>query len=325
MTILSLNTQSTGLAGPQTKPHRCTMITTDNFATITSPGYLNSENKFGIPIENTDLFDVLYSFNEQTQQGTYGKFVTVLENGNFILQNAAQTDIGIPTLMGQTLLNINSNGFEPLYRLIAESDSFVPNGVFLINDDPSVISTVLGAIGVGDAGVLAAASDNVALLSAAFINQYPNPTHKTELSQGLFSLTNGGIFCQKDDSNITGWIAYNNIRFTGTATPCQTDIVYEPDVTSVTYNQPLTYNIANKYNEAANGNAGIATLVAGTVTISNTSITANSRILLTVQDVNAGTPGFLSIANKTAGVGFDILSSNNADTSIVYYEIREPA
>src|SRR6185369_4166045 len=103
------------------------------------------------------------------------------------------------------------------------------------------------------------------------------------------------------------WVIYDNLTYTGPLSSCQTDIVYTPDVLSVTHNQPVIFNNANKYNEAANGNAGLATLVAGTVTIANTAITANSRILLTVQDVNGGIPGLLSITNKVAGVSFDIL------------------
>ena len=75
--------------------------------------------------------------------------------------------------------------------------------------------------------------------------------------------------------------------------------------------------------EGSNAKQGIATLVAGTVTVANTSVTANSRILLTTQ-APGGTAGFLVVSARVAGTSFTILSSNAADTSVVAYEIFEP-
>ena len=77
--------------------------------------------------------------------------------------------------------------------------------------------------------------------------------------------------------------------------------------------------------EGTNAKQGIATLVSGTVTMSNTSVTANSRIFLTTQDPNSGTPGFLWVSARTAGTDFTIQSSSILDTSIVAYEIFEPS
>ena len=75
--------------------------------------------------------------------------------------------------------------------------------------------------------------------------------------------------------------------------------------------------------EGANAKQGTAVLVAGTVTVANTSVTANSRIMLTTQ-VPGGTAGFLVVSARVAGTSFTILSSNVADTSTVAYEIFEP-
>jgi hypothetical protein len=75
--------------------------------------------------------------------------------------------------------------------------------------------------------------------------------------------------------------------------------------------------------EAANGKAGVATLVGGTKEVANTNITANSRIFLTSQSVG-GTQGFLTVSARVAGTSFTILSSNVADTSVVAYLIVEP-
>lgn len=65
---------------------------------------------------------------------------------------------------------------------------------------------------------------------------------------------------------------------------------------------------------------GTATLVAGTVTVSDTSITANSVIRLGGKTIG-GTPGALYVSARSAGASFDITSTNGADTSVVQYWI----
>jgi hypothetical protein len=67
---------------------------------------------------------------------------------------------------------------------------------------------------------------------------------------------------------------------------------------------------------------GLATLVAGVVTVSDANVTTNSRIMLTAQDNNA--VGTLRVSARTAGVGFNITSDNAGDTGVVAYEIIEP-
>lgn len=75
--------------------------------------------------------------------------------------------------------------------------------------------------------------------------------------------------------------------------------------------------------EGSNAKQGIATLSAGTVTVSNTSITATSRVFLTAQDNS--TTGALRVSARTAGTSFAITSSNAGDSGVVAYEIFEPA
>jgi hypothetical protein len=77
--------------------------------------------------------------------------------------------------------------------------------------------------------------------------------------------------------------------------------------------------------EGANARMGIATLVAGGVTVSNTSVTANTRIFLTNNNTNAGAVGFLYVSTRTVGASFQIVSSNGADVSSVAWLLIEPA
>lgn len=77
-----------------------------------------------------------------------------------------------------------------------------------------------------------------------------------------------------------------------------------------------------KIKEGSNARSGVATLVAGTVVVSNTSVTNSTRIQLTSQS-DGGVPGFLRVSARTSGTSFTILSSNIADTSVVGYLLIE--
>jgi hypothetical protein len=78
--------------------------------------------------------------------------------------------------------------------------------------------------------------------------------------------------------------------------------------------------------EGANGTSGVATLVAGTVVVSTTKVTATSRIQLTAQSLGTvTTPKALAVTARTAGTSFTITSADNTDTSPVAWTIIEPA
>lgn len=81
-----------------------------------------------------------------------------------------------------------------------------------------------------------------------------------------------------------------------------------------------------------NARVGTATLVAGTVTVSDTSITANTMIILSRKSINSSTAiGTLTVGTITAGASFVInsLQSNATvqtnDVSIVWYSLIETA
>jgi Right handed beta helix region len=73
----------------------------------------------------------------------------------------------------------------------------------------------------------------------------------------------------------------------------------------------------------ANWKAGTATLTAGTVTVSNTSVTANSQIQLAGQ-TPGGTPGALYVSAVTAATSFTVKSTSGTDTSTFAYRMNEP-
>jgi len=75
--------------------------------------------------------------------------------------------------------------------------------------------------------------------------------------------------------------------------------------------------------EGSNAKMGTSALTAGAATVSNTSVTANSRILLT-SNADGGTPGWLRVSARSAGTSFTITSSSGTDTSTVAWLILEP-
>ncbi len=74
--------------------------------------------------------------------------------------------------------------------------------------------------------------------------------------------------------------------------------------------------------EGANAAMGVATLSGGTITVSTTKVTANTRIFLTLQDCS--NCGYVWITNTVAGTSFDIQSSNVLDGSVVAWMLVEP-
>lgn len=78
--------------------------------------------------------------------------------------------------------------------------------------------------------------------------------------------------------------------------------------------------------EGSNARMGTATLTLGTVTVANTSITANTRIYLTVQSlgtVAVATP--IAVTARVNGTSFTITSSSATDTSVIAWLLVEPA
>jgi hypothetical protein len=66
--------------------------------------------------------------------------------------------------------------------------------------------------------------------------------------------------------------------------------------------------------------SGTATLVGGTVTVSDTNVTANTVIAVWHQ-AQAGTTGALYVSAKSVGTSFTVKSTSGTDTSVVFYRV----
>lgn len=72
--------------------------------------------------------------------------------------------------------------------------------------------------------------------------------------------------------------------------------------------------------------SGVVTLVAGTATVATAAVTAVSRILLTAQTLGTITvPAALAVSARTAATSFTVLSADATDTSVVAWQLVEPA
>jgi hypothetical protein len=77
--------------------------------------------------------------------------------------------------------------------------------------------------------------------------------------------------------------------------------------------------------EGSNATMGVATLSAGTVTVSTTKVTASSRIHLTAQSLGTVVlPAALGVTARSPGTSFTITSADVTDTSVVAWWIAEP-
>jgi hypothetical protein len=94
---------------------------------------------------------------------------------------------------------------------------------------------------------------------------------------------------------------------------------------SLTINGNLTLGTAgNKINitEGSNASVGVATLVAGTVVVNTTAVTANSRIFLTRQTTSGTIGTSVDVTARVAGTSFTITANGSMlDTSTVAWLI----
>lgn len=109
-TIYQLPTQQPATVG--IFPNIKSAVFGDNLATITTAGYLNSVNLESNPISPTDILQVLYSFNNVSNTGTFGMFtVTISSSGVITLVEWTGTSgIVLPTIANHIATYTNTAG-----------------------------------------------------------------------------------------------------------------------------------------------------------------------------------------------------------------------
>lgn len=179
------------------------MVTTDNLATITTAGYLNSSNLDAAnPISNTDVIMVLYSYNVQTTAATFGIFTVTISGatGSITLVDWANAgDVLLPVVSGDfanfngTTGQISDPGFSP-------TDA-TKTKVVMLNAAPTInhVAIFTNANGtIGDGGVLGtaaakAASNNALSTVASTAGSGFTAGHVVTASDAAGSLQDSGI------------------------------------------------------------------------------------------------------------------------------------
>lgn len=77
-----------------------------------------------------------------------------------------------------------------------------------------------------------------------------------------------------------------------------------------------------KADDTYNPYDGTATLVAGTVTITDAKTTANTIVEVGVL-TPGGTQGALFLSTKTAATSYVLKSTSGTDTSVIWYRVRQ--
>ncbi len=97
-TIYQLPIQQPAMVG--VFPNQKFAVFGDNLATITTAGYLNQVSLESNPLSSTDVLQVLYSFNNVTQVGTYGVFTVSISTSGVITLVAAVSpgDVLLPVV-----------------------------------------------------------------------------------------------------------------------------------------------------------------------------------------------------------------------------------
>lgn len=202
-----------------------------------------------------------------------------------------------------------------------------------------LLALAAGAAGVGGvtigadanlyrSGANALQSDSTLQVLRAGFGTAPNATAPVAISRTVTAATaitvnvvgdaNARIQLKTDGSMLFG---------DGTATPDTN--VYRSAANVLSTDDDLRVATVGKcllLAEGSNAKAGVATLVGGTVVVSTTAVTANSRIHLTAQALGTvAIPSALAVSARTASTSFTILANQVTDTSTVYWSIIEPS
>jgi hypothetical protein len=177
------------------------MVTTDSLATITAAGYLNNQNYSGNSLLPTDIFDVLYSFNEQTKTGTYGIFQLTFSSSTGFTLNLWENpgNVLLPVVSGDfanfngTSGQIKDSGYSPTNA--AKTKVVMLNAAPTINH-AAIFTAADGTI--GDGGVLGtatakAASNNALSTLASTAGSGFTAGHLVTAADAAGSLSDSGI------------------------------------------------------------------------------------------------------------------------------------
>lgn len=181
MGIVSIYTDTAGQVN--VNPRRVKIVTTDSLGTVTTAGYLQKEVLSTYTVYPTDIFDIIYSYVQATNSGTYGEFLPTFSNGVITLNQAASSGITLPTIANHIATYTNTAG--------------------LLSEDPATAISG-GNIQAGLSG------------TAGYVASFPSAATSGQLQ--LKAVANSGNFTNIISNASTGQATTWSLQDPGTAT-----------------------------------------------------------------------------------------------------------
>jgi hypothetical protein len=243
---------------------------------------------------------------------------------NLGLGNAAVKDVGTDngTVAAGDALPIHIAATDPHGDRAWVSQNFIGLGG----------GTMSGALTIGAGGLtlssggLTISSGNIA--HTGNVARTGDTSQTGKIATFNFSTTSPGFTAAVGgDAQDRFRILANGLIEWGDGTAARDTNLYRLAANVVATDDDLAINVAGKglkIKEGSNAKMGTLTLVAGTATVNTSAVTANSRIILTVQTAG-GTQGFLRISARSAGTSFAVTSTSATETSVVAWLLVEPA
>jgi hypothetical protein len=290
-TIYQLPIQQPGMVG--VFPNQKFAVFGDNLATITTAGYLNAVSLESNPVAATDILQVLYNYNNVTKTGTYGIFtVTISNNGVITLVEFTGTSgIVLPTIANHIATYTNTSGTlseDPATAITAGNLQAGLSGTAgtLVSFPATASKGSLIVAGVANTGNTNTTISNAAMGQASVVS-IPDPANAlgqfmvgataTPFVSGNFPIASGtaGLFIDSGAApgSFASLTAVNTFSGAGQIILAKANGVESANAVTASGN-------AGVFTTSSLTTAGGATYV---ITWTNTKITANSVIGLTIQ------------------------------------------
>ncbi len=324
-TIYQLPMQVPGMVG--VFPNQKFAVFGDNLATVTTAGYLNQVNLESNPIAPTDILQVLYSFNPQSQSGTYATFTVTISNSGVItlVEWSTPGAIVTPTIANHIATFTNTTGTISEDPATAISGGNIQAGLsgtagFLASFPAAAASGSLRVTAVANSGNTVTTISNVAMGQASVVS-IPDPANAvgrfligataTPLVSGNFPIASGTGGLMIDSGASPG--SFASLTAANTFTGSGQIILAKVNGTEA----------ANAV--TASGNAGVITTSSLTtaggasyaITWTNTKITATSVGTFTIQGgTNNATQNITFTFAPGSGTATLTIFNNTAATSL---------
>jgi hypothetical protein len=305
-------------------PNEKYMVTTDNLTTITTAGYLNQVNLESNPLSNTDILQVLYSYNLQTTAGTYGVFtVSISGTGVITLTQAAFTgDVTLPTIANHLIVSTNTTGALANLTGTAINNGSLQAGLSgtagtLVSFPGTAAKGSLIVAAVANTGNTNTTISNAAMGQASVIS-IPDPAAATaNFAVAPAALVNNNLIKASGTAGLVAdaGIAASNVMVLNASNV----LTGSGQITLVKANGTEAANAVT-----ASGNAGVITTsslnTAGgasyAITWTNTLITATSVVLLTIMGGTNTTENITLKATSGSGTSTLTIYNNTAATAL---------